>query len=143
MEKFDFTTKQLVNSFCYTTIDKNRESSKYVKINGRDYEKYGTEQSVTIIGNLYEDHHNNRILVCGIAKQHPCDTKCNKQISYEVAQEHALNNPDIIFNSVPDNINNYIFSAMMNWYIAGMKLEFIKTRQEIMTAGQNLKIYNR
>ena len=143
MENFDFLTKELIDSFSYTTITKNRDAYTDVIIDGRQYTKYGTLQAVTIVGNLYEDHNGNRIIACGIAKQHPCDTKCNKQMAYEVAQAHALLNPDIIINTVPEYLNQFNFAQMMSWYVDGMKLDFVKTRKEIEKTGDNPKKYNR
>ena len=143
MKNFDFLTKELIDSFSYTTITKNRNAYTDVVIDGRQYTKYGTLQAVTIVGNLYEDHNGNRILTCGIAKQHPCDTKCDKHMAYEVAQARAWSNPDIVINTVPEYFNKFNFSQMMSWYVDAMKLDFIKTRKEIEKSGNNPKKYNR
>lgn len=143
MKKFDFLTKTLVDSFSYTTSTQDRETYAEEKINGRKYLKFGTLQAVTVVGNLYEDHLGNRILMCGVSKQHPNDNKCDKQLGYEYAAEHAMNNPDIIFNSVPKYINKFNFRKMMEWYVDGMDLEFIKTRQELDLCGDDPKKFNR
>lgn len=143
MKNFDFLTKELVDSFSYTTITKDREAYSDVVIDGRSYTKWGTLQAVTIVGNLYEDFRGNRILMCGVAKQHPCDTKVNKQIAYEAAQAHAMFNPDIVINNVPEYINKFNFGKMMEWYVDAMKLEFVKTNKEIERSGGNPKNYNR
>lgn len=143
MKNFDYLTKTLINSFSYTTTTKDRESFSNVIIDGRTYTKWGTLQAVTIVGNLYEDFKGNRILVCGVAKQHPCDTKCDKQMAYEVAQEHAMNNPDFVFYTVPKYMNKFTFAQMVSWYVESMKLDFIKTRQEIKNNGDNPEKYNR
>jgi len=143
MKKFDFLTKTLVNSFSYTTITKDRDAYSDVNIDGRQYTKYGTLQAVTVVGNLYEDHNGNRILMCGVSKQHPCDTKCDKQIAYEVATLRAMSNPDIVINTVPEYVNKFNFAQMVSWYVDAMKLDFIKTRQEIEKSGDDPKKYNR
>lgn len=143
MKNFDFLTKELVESLSYTTITKNRNAYTNVVIDGRTYTKYGTLQAVTIVGNLYKDAFDNKILMVGIAKQHPNDSKCNKQVAYEAAQAHALFNPDVIFNTVPDHLTLFNFSKMMEWYVDGMELEFIKTKQEIENTGQESKTFNR
>lgn len=143
MKTFDFSTKTLIDSFTYTTITNNREAATEVVIDGRNYTKWGTLQAVTIVGNLYEDNDGNRIMLCGIARQHPNDTRCNKQVAYEVAQLRALSDPDLVINTVPKYINNFNFSRMMSWYVDGMNLEFIKTKEEIKKIGDNPQKYNR
>lgn len=143
MKKFDFLTKTLINSFSYTTITKDRETYTDVNINGRRYTKWGTLQAVTIVGNLYKDCYGNRVLVCGVSRQHPNDAKCNKQASYEAAQYIALTNPDIVINNVPEYLNDVNFGKMMSWYVAAMKLEFIRTNKEIKNMGDTPQKYNR
>jgi len=143
MKNFDFLTKELIDSFSYTTVTKNREAYSDVIIDGRQYTKWGTLQAVTIVGNLYEDCFGNRILMCGVSKQHPCDTKCDKQLAYEVAQAHALFCPDLVVNSVPEYLNKFNFAQMMSWYVDAMKLDFTKTRKEIEKTGDDPKKYNR
>lgn len=143
MKKFDFLTKELIESFSYTTATKDREACTDVVIDGRQYTKWGTLQAVTIVGNLYEDCYGNRIIMCGVAKQHPCDAKCDKQLSYEVAQEHAMFCPDIVINKVPEYINEFNFTKMISWYVDAMNLDFIKTRKEIENTGDYPQKYNR
>ena len=143
MGKFDFLTKTLVDSFSYTTTTQNRESCASVNIEGRRYVKFGVLQAVTIVGNLYEDHNGNRILTCGISKQHPCDTKCDKEKGYEIAALNAMSNPDIIFNTVPKYLDKDVFYNMMDLYVNSMDLEFIKTTKELEAAGLDPKKYNR
>lgn len=143
MKNFDYSTKTLVKSFSYSTIGEDRNAYTNVMIDGRNYIKHGILQAVTVVGNLYEDSDGNRVLLCGIAKQHPCDTKCNKEIALEVAQAHAMFNPDIVINTVPKYVTDVNFRNMISWYIDGMELEFIKTRQEIEKLGLDPKKYNR
>jgi len=141
--QFDFLTKELVNSFSYTTITKNRNAYSDTIIDGRAYTKYGTLQAVTIVGNLYHDCYGNEIMTIGISRQNPCDSKCNKSVAYESAQMKALTNPDMIINNVPEYVTEFNFGKMMSWYVDMMNLEYIKTRQEIMNEGKNPKNYDR
>lgn len=143
MKKFDFLTKTLVDSFSYTTSTQDRETYTEERINGRKVLKFGTLQAVTVVGNLYEDCYGNRILMCGVSKQHPCDSKCNKQLAYETAQAHALFKPDIVINTVPKYMNSINFRNMVEWYVDGMDLCFLKTTQEIINSGDDPKKYNR
>ena len=141
--QFDFLTKELVDSFSYTTITKNRNAYSDVNIDGRTYRKYGTLQAVTIVGNLYKDCFGNEIMTIGISRQNPCDSKCNKNIAYECAQMKALTDPDIVINNVPTYVTKFNFAQMMSWYVDMMNLEYLKTRQEIKNEGKNPKNYNR
>jgi hypothetical protein len=143
MKQFDYSTKELVNSLSFTTTTKNRESYTEVVIDGRSYIKCGTLQAITMVGNIWRDNDGNTIMHVGISRQNPNDTKVNKQFGYEIAQLRALGSPDIIINSVPENINNFNFSQMMSWYYDAMKLEFIKTKQEIKNNSDDPQKYNR
>lgn len=143
MGKIDFLTKELVNTFTYTTINRDREVCTDVMIDGRMYTKYGKLQAVTIVGNLYQDEEGNRLLTCGVARQHPCDSKIDKHIAYEIAQERAVAEPDIVITTVPNHITRYNFQRMMEWYIDGMDLQFIKTAEEIEKSGLDKNLYNR
>jgi len=143
MKKFDYLTKELVNSFSFTTITKNRESCAEVMINGRTYTKWGKLQAITMVGNVWRDTYGNTIMHVGIARQNPKDTIIDKQTSYEVAQNRSMNNPDIVINSVPEYLNEFNFGKMMMWYHDAMNLEFVKTKKEIELSGDNPKNYIR
>ena len=143
MKKFDYLTKELVNSFSFTTITKDREACADVMINGRTYTKWGKLQAVTMVGNVWKDTFGNTIMHVGIARQNPKDTIIDKQTSYEVAQNRSMNNPDIVINLVPENLNEFNFGQMMSWYCDAMKLQFVKTKEEIQLVDDNPKNYNR
>jgi len=143
MKKFDYLTKELVNSFSFTTITKDREACADVMINGRTYTKWGKLQAVTMVGNVWRDTFGNTVMHVGIARQNPKDTLINKQISYEVAQDRSMNNPDIVINLVPEYLNEFNFGQMMSWYCDAMKLQFVKTKEEIQLVGDNPKNYDR
>ena len=130
MEKFDFLTKELVDSFSYTTITKNRKMYTEVNIQGRQYIKLGVAQALTIVGNLYVDAYGRKILMCGMSKQHPNDSKVDKNIAYEIAAERAMFDPDIVFYNVPEHITKFNFGKMMEWYVDGVDVEFVKTKGE-------------
>ena len=141
--KFDFSTKELIQSFSYSTMTRARFKSQCVKIAGRDYIKYGDEQAITFVGNLYQDHNYNRILCIGVARQHPYDVKCDKQLAYETAAMKAMTDPDIVMYTAPKKITRYNFNRMMEWYKDMFDLDMIKTKQEIINAGKNPADYNR
>ncbi len=154
----DFLFKERVNTFGYTTATQDREAYTDVSINGRRYTKYGTLQAVTFVGNLYKTNvkgegylkndgkpeikNEKYLLVIGMSKQHPYDTKVNKETGYEVAAENAINNP-IIMIEVQGKFNYYRFRDIVEMYLDTMNLEFIKTKQEIIAEGKNPKDYNR
>ena len=136
--------KELVNTFVYTTATKNREAYTDVSINGRRYTKYGTLQAVTFVGNLYEINNdkNKRVLFIGISKQHPCDTKINKNTGYEIAYVNALDNPSMIIE-LTGKVNKRRFNEIVEHYMDNMDLEFVKTTKEILAEGLDPKKYNR
>ena len=156
----DFLFKELVNTFVYTTATQNRDVCTDVSINGRRYTKYGTLQAVTFVGNLYKTGvkgegylkkdgapvkniiKDNYVLIIGMSKQHPCDTKVNKEIGYEIATTNALTNPIIVIE-INGRFNYSRFRNIVEDYLNTIKLEFIKTKQEIIAEGGNPKNYNR
>jgi len=163
-EKNKFLFKELVNTFSYTTATQNREVYADVSINGRHYRKYGTVQAVAFVGNLYKvgiqsegylnlkegektslkpiKNQEKYVLMIGMSKQHPYDTKVNKELGYEVAYENALNNPCITIE-VQGKFNKRRFVNIIENYLDTIKLEFIKTKGEIIAEGKNPKNYNR
>lgn len=160
----DFLFKELVNTFSYTTATQNRDVYADVSINGRHYRKYGTLQAVTFIGHLYKvgvqskgylnladgettllkpvKNQEKTILVIGMSKQHPCDTKVNKDVGYEIANKNALNDPCIIME-VHGKFNYLRFKYIIESYLETINLEFVKTREEIINEGKDPKNYNR
>lgn len=146
----DFLSKELVNTYAYTTATKDRDVCTYVSINGRNYAKFGTLQAVTFVGNLYKvdsykknsKDFNKYVLMVGLSKQHPCDTKVNKQEGYEAASIRAIDDPIIIMN-VEGKFDKHRFNNIVKNYLSNMKLEFIKTRKEILAEGDDPTKYNR
>ena len=155
-----FLFKELVNTFAYTTATQNRDVYTDVSINGRRYKKYGTLQAVTFVGNLYKvgcsgegywpkeqgpiqtSKNEKYVLVIGMSKQHPYDTKVNKELGYEIAHENSLDNPCMVIE-VQGKFTKRRFVDLVEYYISTMKLEFIKTRGEIIAEGKDPKNYNR
>lgn len=154
---FDF--KELVNTFAYTTATQNRDVCTEVSINGRKYDKYGTLQAVAFVGNLYKvnikgdgywprekgpisNYDNKYVLIVGMSKQHPCDTKVNKELGYEIAAMNALEDPIIILD-IQGKFTYRRFKNIVENYLANMKLEFIKTKAEMIAEGKDPKKYNR
>ena len=155
-----FLFKELVNTFAYTTATQDRDVYTDVSINGRRYRKYGTLQAVAFVGNLYKvgcsgkgywpkedgpiqtSKNEKQVLVIGMSKQHPYDTKVNKELGYEIAQENSLTNPCMVIE-VQGKFTKRRFVDLVEYYISTMKLEFIKTRGEIIAEGKDPKNYNR
>lgn len=143
MSTFDFSTKELVETLAYTTMSQDRKRYTDVKIDGRQYRKFGTVQALTFVGNVYEDHRGRRAMCVGVAKQHPGDAKCDKQLAYEAAQMHAMVCPDLVMYTVPEHLTKYNFSKMMRWYEDMFDVEFIKTKKELENQGKCPQTYNR
>lgn len=147
MKNFDFKTKELIATYTYSTIGDCRNGVQSVNIDGRWYDKYGIYQAVTFVGNIYkiydsEEHVDKRVLVIGISKQHPCDSKIDKQLAYEVAMEYSLTKPAIIMD-VPKYFRKKAFVDLCRIYENNMDLNFIKTRKEILNTNTSASKYNR
>ena len=153
-----FLFKERINTFSYTTATQDREAYADVSINGRQYRKFGTLQAVTFVGNLYkvgnlgngylkddgpvQNRNEKYVLVIGMSKQHPYDTKVSKELGYEVAHQNMLDDPCIMIE-VQGKFNKSRFVDIVEMYLDTMKLEFIKTKGEIIAEGKNPKNYNR
>ena len=147
MENLNLVSKELVKTLSYTNFSEDREVYAEVIIDGRTYYKLGTLQGVTIVGFMYkvfnsELDKNEYYLYCGLSKQHPCDSKINKEIGYEHAATNAQMNPFLIMK-VEKTFGNNTFRPMMKAYVDDMDLEFIKTTQEIAKSNKDKSIYNR
>ena len=73
---YDFLTKNLVRTFDWDNLSKNRSITEEVCINGRKYIKTGVATSTTVVGNLYLVYdrsvkQNKYVLLVGIARQTP------------------------------------------------------------------------
>lgn len=143
MKNFDYLTKELIDTLSFTTISQDREAYSDVTINGRNYAMFGTLQAITFIGLIYVDTFGNKIMHVGISKQHPNDSKCDKKLAYETATFKAMNNPDIVFNTIPENITMFNFRQMMLGFYDGMEVQFLRTKKEIELTGDDPKKYNR
>ncbi|MBQ3416059.1 MAG: hypothetical protein IJH39_12155 [Clostridia bacterium] len=127
-------TKEILKTFSYTTANGNREGSILVKMNGRDYIKFGTFQAVTLVGDLCEVYDADvkrlkTVLFVGVSKQHPRDIKIDKELAYEVAHLNALFNPQMIIE-VGEYFTQYNFREFAKNYVDTLKLQFVKTVQE-------------
>lgn len=146
----NFLSKELVNTYAYTTATKDRDVWTYVSINGRRYAKFGTLQAVTFVGNLYKVNNEKKnsedfdkyALMIGMSKQHPCDTKVNKQEGYEIAALRAIDDPILVMD-VQGKFDKHRFDNIVENYLSNVQLEFIKTRAEIIESGDDLSKYNR
>ena len=128
-------TKEILKTYSYTTSNGNREGSMFVKMNGRDYVKFGTFQAVTLVGDLCEVYdadvkRDRTVLFVGVARLHPRDIKIDKELAYETAHLNALFNPQMIIE-VGEAFTQYNFREFAKNYVDTLKLEFVKTTQEI------------
>lgn len=140
-ENNNFLFKELVETYSYTTATKNREGYKNVNIKGRRYVKCGTFQSVTFVGNLYNIG-KRRVLVVGMSRQHPYDTKLKKDVGYEIAYNNALDDPCMMID-IHGKFTKYRFKEIVLHYLSTIKLHFIKTREEIEAEGKDPNAYDR
>ncbi len=131
----DYLSKEVEKVYSFSTISDDRMGVKLVKVNGRDYAKYGTYQAVTLVGILYNVFDPSvkrykKILHVGIAKQNPRDLVVSKDIAYEVAHEHALMNPQCVME-VGNDWRKRNFTEFARNYVSAMNLQFVKTAQEL------------
>ena len=115
-------------------------------IDGRWYIKEGTEQAVTLVGNVFkvkEGGVTKTILYIGMSKQHPCDSKCNKEIAVEQAQIKAFDDPIMTYEVQRGQSPKYVFLDFAKMIIETIELEFIRTAKEIENLGLNKHKYNR
>lgn len=128
-------TKELIDTFSFTTMNHNREGEMLVRILGRDYYKFGTYQAVTLVGNLYDVYdadvkHNKTVLFVGVSRQHPRDSFIDKETGYEEANLKSLLEPQMIIE-VGEKFGQSDFINFAKAYIRTLKLKFVKTRAEI------------
>ena len=135
MTNLDFSTKELVDSFAYSTANFNRERVKTFRHHGRWYSKYGTEQVVTAVGNIFKVKNTStgkhvKVLMVGISKQSTYERVNDRRIGESVAAERSFMDPQIVM-IVPDEYDYGFFRSLMSNYIDYMRLQFMKTNDEI------------
>ena len=131
MKTVKFTDKTLVKSFQYSDINEDRTAYIKVIIDGRLYHKFGILQATTCVGNVFKVGPNKYIMYVGVARQNPGDSVINKKLALEVADSKSYTDPSIIMevNSEFDGVD---FKRIMSKYVDSTKIDFIKTRQELL-----------
>lgn len=132
----DFLDKTEINSFVYSSVDRNGIDCKNVVIDGRQYTKWGKNQIVTFVGLMYkaknkDTNMTNYFVTVGMSKQHPQDIVHNRKLAMETARVNALTNPCMIFYNVSPKFDNFSFKQMMDVYVDTMDLDFIMTNDEL------------
>lgn len=135
MERFDFLRKELVRTYNYSTANFDRSGYIDYVENGRKYTKYGTWQAITYIGLLYKVYDTKQkmykyVLHVGMSKQHPNDTRTNKDIAYEIAYENALIEPTITI-TWDQKPTSYDCMNIITSHLSNVKLKMMKTKEEI------------
>lgn len=146
--KYDFLTKDVVDTFYWSTASKDRSGAIQYSENGRTYAKFGTYQAFTFAGIVYKVFDKNAnsykyVMVIGVSKQHPCDVKIDKRLAYEIAYENALDDPITTVVSPAGKFNKGDFMTFVEWYFTNSRIELIKTKEEIEAEGKCPKNYNR
>lgn len=135
MTNLDFSTKELIDSFAYSTAKFNRERVRTFRHKGRWYTKYGTEQIVTAVGNIFkvkntETNKSVNVLMVGISKQSTYERVHDKRLAESTAAERSLTDPQIVM-IIPDNYDYKFFRNLMSNYVDYMHLQLMKTNDEI------------
>ena len=143
----DLLDKELLNVFYYSDVNCDRCTTKSVRINGRLYDKHGIDCAVSGVALLYKVYdpsinHNKYVILIGTARQNPYDTVINEEIGYEIAMENALINPSMVVEYT-DKVDDDVVYRLLESYIYGLPVQFIKTKTEIELEGKSVKDYNR
>jgi len=143
----DWSDKELVNIFYYSNVNCDRHATKSVRINGRLYDKHGVDCAITAAALLYKvydpsiNHYKYAILV-GIARQNPYDTVIDEETGFEIAIENAMINP-VMTIEYNNEVKEDVVYGLLDSYVNGLSVQFIKTKTEIESEGKNIKDYNR
>lgn len=143
----DWSRKSLVKKFHYSNINDNRECSKTVIINGREYIKRGVSCATTAVALVYKVYdpsvkRNKIAILVGVARQNPGDVIISKEEGIEIATENAMISPvmQVVYNEEPTAQTMYF---LLTSYVSGLPITMVKTAQELLAEGKNLKTYNR
>ena len=143
----DFLRKKFIGQYVYSNIDTDRQCVKSVRINGRLYDKHGVDCATTFAALVYKVSvcgvkQFKYVILVGIARQNPCDNVLDKKIGAEIAIENAMINP-VMSVQYSDNVTEEIIYELVSSYSAGLPIQFVKTRQEIVEEGKDLLDYER
>ena len=143
----DFLRKKFIGQYVYSNIDSDRQCVKSVRINGRLYDKHGVDCATTFAALVYKVpvcgvKQFKYVILVGIARQNPCDNVLDKKIGVEIALENAWANP-VMSVQYSDDVTEEIIYELVSSYSAGLPIQFVKTRQEIVEEGKDLLDYER
>lgn len=143
----DWLSKELVGIYYYSNVNEDRNTTKSVRINGRLYDKHGTDCAVTAVGLLYKVYdpsinHNKYAILVGTARQNPYDTVVDIETGIEIATENAMINPvmNVEYN---EQVNEDTVYSLLDAYVSGLPIQFVKTHTEILSEGKDINNYNR
>lgn len=131
----DYSNKEFVRSFTYSNLRKDRRISKQEVILGRTTTKYGTACATTMVTDLWKVwdpsvEQFKYVYLTGMARQHPQDITVKYADGIEIAHENAMINP--VMTMVYDKpISFEQVEYMMEIYVSGLPVQFVRTRQEI------------
>lgn len=131
----DYNTKEFVRSYHYNNAKEDRCYIKQEIINGRTYDKYGVGTVTSMVIDLWKVYDPSvklfkYVYIGGISRQHPNDCRINTELGYELAHENAFVNP-VFRMEYTEKIPTKLVILMMENYVAGLPIEFVRTRQEI------------
>lgn len=136
----NFLDKEFVHSFFISDYNADREDQKEVRINGRRYIKFGTRTAICVVANLYKltTPSNNQfryVALLGLSRQHPCDSKINKEQGIEIAAENANTNP-VGMLYFDHEVTYYEIKDIMMSYANTFEKQFVKTHAELVAEGK-------
>lgn len=128
--------KELVDIYYIDNNNEDRECVKTEIINGRTYDKYGTNTATTAAALLYKvEGPSNKpckyALLVGVARQNPGDYVIDAATGREIATENAMINPVIVIE-FPTNPGINVIYDIVDTYIESLPVKFVKTKQETL-----------
>lgn len=125
MDKFYLSGKTLVDTYIFSNIGGDRRA-KVQPMTWTDYEPGILYQSITIVGNIYEDCDGKRMVMIGINKEDPeCEDE-DIDASIEKAMLNAIDDPImVIYLHQGDNFTyDQQFAKLVKLYLSSTELEF-------------------
>ncbi len=126
----DFLTKELVCSYSYSNSRLDRDFTKQIELNGRQYVKYCQDTFTVLTGQLYRLNDSSYLLLVGKCRQKPSDINPDTNEIEEMSSFNSFDHP-VIMVEIDHEITNDEFSELAEWYIDNQKRSEIYTQQEL------------
>lgn len=126
----DFLTKELVCSYSYSNSRLDRNFTKQIELNGRQYVKCCQDTFTVLMGQLYRLNDSSYLLLVGKCRQEPFDLDPDIKEIEEMSSFNSFDHP-VIMVEFDHEITNDEFYELAEWYISNQKRSELYTEQEI------------